>query len=104
MVSALDVVVDLRHGSATYGKSLALELSAQNHKILWVPEGFAHGFLSLEDGTVFLYRVTNVYDKNSEGGIIWNDPDLGIDWGSTAAIVSAKDGVLPKFRELGAVF
>ena len=53
MVSALDVVVDLRHGSATYGKSLALEISAQNHKILWVPEGFAHGFLSLEDGTVF---------------------------------------------------
>ncbi len=102
--SALDVVVDLRHGSATYGKSLSLELSAQNHKMLWVPEGFAHGFLSLEDGTVFLYRVTNVYDKSSEGGIIWNDPDLGIDWGSTAAIVSAKDGVLPRFRELGRVF
>ena len=102
--SALDVVVDLRQGSATYGKWLAMELSAQNHKMLWVPESFAHGFLSLEEGTVFLYRVTNVYDKNSEGGIIWNDPDLGIDWGSMAAIVSAKDGGLPRFREMGRVF
>jgi dTDP-4-dehydrorhamnose 3,5-epimerase len=92
-----DVCVDIRKGSPTYGKYFGIELSAQNHLMLWIPEGFAHGFSVLEDNTIFQYKCTNVYHKESEGGILWNDPTLNIDWKVSQPIVSEKDQKLPTF-------
>jgi len=77
---AWDVAVDIRPNSKTYGKWVGVELSGENHKQFWIPEGFAHGFVALEDNTQFLYKTTNYYNKESEGAIIWNDPDLKIEW------------------------
>lgn len=77
---AWDVAVDLRAGSATYGKWGGIELSAQNKRMLWVPPGFAHGFVSLEDGTDFLYKCTDFYDPANEHSLMWNDPEVGIEW------------------------
>jgi dTDP-4-dehydrorhamnose 3,5-epimerase len=77
---AWDVAVDLRAGSATYGKWEGIELSAQNKRMLWVPPGFAHGFVSLEDGTDFLYKCTDFYDPANEHSLMWNDPEVGIEW------------------------
>ncbi|WP_285021727.1 dTDP-4-dehydrorhamnose 3,5-epimerase [Novosphingobium sp. fls2-241-R2A-195] len=77
---AWDVAVDLRAGSATYGKWEGIELSAQNKRMLWVPPGFAHGFVSLEDGTDFLYKCTDFYDPPNEHSLMWNDPEVGIEW------------------------
>jgi dTDP-4-dehydrorhamnose 3,5-epimerase len=87
---ALDVVVDIRRSSPTFGQHFTLELDAKRQNMIWVPEGFAHGFTALED-TVFHYKCTNTYHKNSESGILWNDPSLGIDWQVDHPIVSAKD-------------
>lgn len=92
-----DVCVDIRKGSATYGKHFGIELSAQNHLMLWIPVGFAHGFSVLEDNTIFLYKCTEVYHKESEGGILWNDTNLNIDWKVSRPIVSEKDQKLPSF-------
>lgn len=78
--SVYDVVVDLRYHSPTFGKWEGFELSAENKKMLFVPRGFAHGFLTLEDGTEFLYKCDDVYDPGHEWGIIWDDRDLSIDW------------------------
>jgi len=78
--SAIDVVVDMREDSPTFGKSTKVLLPADNNKQLFVPRGFAHGFVSLEDNTVFHYLVDNDYAPDQEGGILWNDPNLGIDW------------------------
>jgi len=89
--SVLDVAVDLRKKSNTYGKWESAVLSAENKLMLWVPEGFAHGFLVLEDYTIFQYKCTNYYSKECESGIIWNDPDLKIDWGIENPVVSEKD-------------
>lgn len=75
-----DVVVDLRQSSASFGRWLGVELSAENKKMLWVPPGFGHGFLSLEDGTQFLYKCTTDYDPASEQTLQWNDPDVAIAW------------------------
>jgi dTDP-4-dehydrorhamnose 3,5-epimerase len=75
-----DVAVDIRPGSATFGRWVGVELSEANHRQLWIPEGFAHGFLSLEDGTEFLYKTTDVYAKDCERAIRWDDPQLGIAW------------------------
>lgn len=86
-----DVVVDIRKSSATYGQSFKIRLSEDNHKMLWVPPGFAHGFETLEDDTIFVYKVTNFYDKASEGSIIWNDPTLNINWETASPITSEKD-------------
>lgn len=96
--SVLDVAVDLRKNSPTYGKWESVVLSDQNKMKLMIPEGFAHGFLVLEDYTIFQYKCTNYYNKESEKGIIWNDPDLNIDWGIQNPMVSEKDlkGVLFK--------
>lgn len=75
-----DVAVDLRKGSATFGKHVALELSAENKRQLWIPEGFAHGFLVLSESAEFLYKTTDYYHAASEQTLLWNDPDLQIDW------------------------
>ena len=94
----MDVIVDIRKGSPTFGQHVALELTAENKKQLLVPRGFAHGFVTLEDA-IFSYKVTNLYNKESEGGIIYNDPILNIDWGIKNPLVSEKDQVLPTFSE-----
>lgn len=86
----LDVAVDLRKNSTTYGKYVMEELSFENNKMLWVPPGFAHGFLALEDSIVH-YKVTNVYNKESEGGIIWNDPTIKVKWPIEHPLLSIKD-------------
>lgn len=99
-----DVAVDIRKNSPTFGKHIKVELSAENKHMFWIPPGFAHGFLSLEDDTIFLYKCTNVYDKNSESGILWNDADLNIDWGTENPLVSPKDLELPSFRDLDSRF
>ena len=96
----LDVALDLRRDSATFGQLYYCELDGDRHNMLMVPEGFAHGFASLEDDTVFYYKCTNVYSKQHEAGIVWNDPELKINWQVTDPIVSDKDMQLPKFSEL----
>jgi dTDP-4-dehydrorhamnose 3,5-epimerase len=95
----LDVAVDIRPGSPTFGKYEIFELRSDINNFAYVPEGFAHGFVALED-TIFSYKCTNIYNKESESGILWNDPDLGIDWGVTDPIVSEKDEILPTFKSL----
>jgi len=102
--SVLDVAVDIRKNSPTYGKSSSIVLSGQNKWMYWIPTGFAHGFLTLEDDTIFFYKCTNVYNKESEGAIRWNDPDLGIDWGIGEPVISPKDEVAPMFREFESWF
>lgn len=100
-----DVVVDIRENSNTYGKWKGFELSEYNKKMLWVPAGFAHGFLSLEDDSIFCYKVSNPYSKEHEGGLSWNDPVLNIDWklnqyGIKQLIVSERDKKHPPFERL----
>lgn len=101
---ALDVIVDIRKNSPTYGQHLALELDATRYNMLYVPVGFAHGFTALEDNTLFLYKCTNYYAPPAEGGLRWNDPALGIDWGVAHATVSAKDQTLPLLAEFDSPF
>lgn len=101
--SAFDVAVDIRKDSENYGKWVGVELSAKNHKQLWIPEGFAHGFVALEDNTHFLYKTTNYYSKECERSIIWNDSDLNIDWpiiNDTEIVISQKDLQAEKFLSL----
>ena len=102
--AVLDVAVDIRKGSPTYGKWESVVLTGENKTMFWIPPGFAHGFATLEDDTVFFYKCTNVYDKASEGSIIWNDPDLGIDWGVETPVISGKDQLCPRFRDLQSPF
>ncbi|ARG97148.1 dTDP-4-dehydrorhamnose 3,5-epimerase [Legionella micdadei] len=92
-----DVVVDIREGSPTLGRWVGHELSASNKKMVWIPPGFAHGFLALEDDTHFLYKTTDFYHKESEGCLRWNDPSLGINWPSLTEgiILNAKDANAP---------
>jgi dTDP-4-dehydrorhamnose 3,5-epimerase len=97
--SVLDVVVDIRKDSPTLGKHISVFLDDIECKMFWIPPGFAHGFLSLEENTIFNYKCTQYYNKNSESGILWNDPELGIDWGIENPIVSAKDAGLPTLKE-----
>jgi dTDP-4-dehydrorhamnose 3,5-epimerase len=102
----LDVAVDIRKSSPTYGQHVAVELSGENHKQFWVPPGFLHGFVTLEDDTIFTYKVTNYYDKASEIGVIWNDPSLAIGWGinENDALLSPKDELLPAFKDFVSPF
>ncbi|QQR78969.1 MAG: dTDP-4-dehydrorhamnose 3,5-epimerase [Candidatus Moraniibacteriota bacterium] len=101
----LDVVVDIRTGSPTFGRYVAVELSAENHRQFWIPAGFAHGFIALEDDTIFTYKVTNVYDKESDRGVRWNDPALGIAWPTEVPpIVSEKDTKLPLLKDIAQEF
>lgn len=90
--AVLDVAVDIRKSSPTFGQHVAFELSAENKRMMWVPEGFAHGFLVLTESADFLYKTTDYYAPVFERSIIWNDPEIGIQWPSSAApILSAKD-------------
>ena len=93
----LDVAVDLRESSPTYGQHITVELSGENKKQLFVPRGFGHGFVVLSETALFAYKCDNFYNKESEGGIIYNDPKLNIDWGieEKDVVLSEKDGILP---------
>ena len=97
--AVLDVVVDIRKKSPTYGQSFAIELNDQNHLQLWIPPGFAHGFSTLADQTIFCYKCSNYYHKASEGGIRFNDETLAIDWKVPAIHVSEKDYLIPTFKD-----
>lgn len=102
----LDVAVDIRPGSETYGGHVAVLLSAENQKQLFVPRGFAHGFIVLSDTAAFFYKCDNFYNKESEGGIIYNDPALNINWGmpDEELIISEKDTVLPTIENSRAIW
>lgn len=102
--AVLDVAVDLRVGSPTYGKWELVEISESNKLIYWIPPGFAHGFLTLEDETIFSYKCTNVYNKESEGSIAWDDIDLKINWNIAEPILSEKDKSSPKFADFVSPF
>ncbi len=95
-----DVVVDIRKNSPTYGKWVSEILSENNHKLLYIPEGFAHGFCVLSEEADVLYKVSNEYSPEHEHGIIWNDPKLNIDWPISKPIVSSNDSKLPLFENL----
>ena len=97
--SVMDVAVDLRKGSPTYGQWESVVLTEGNKFMYWIPEGFAHGFVCLADDSVFTYKCTNVYNKTSEGSILWNDSDLGINWGIKNPILSEKDKVASLFKD-----
>ena len=100
----LDVAVDLRHNSPTYKQWEAVVLSAENKKQLLIPRGFGHGFVTLTDEVEFLYKADNYYAPEADGGIRWNDPDIGVEWGIDKPILSAKDEKNQFLKELGEVF
>ena len=102
----LDVAVDIRKGSPTFGKYVAVELSAENHRQLFIPRGFAHGFSVLSDEAISLYKCDNLYAPESEGAIIWNDPEIGIDWGLAAedVVLSPKDMCHPMLKDAPELF
>ena len=96
-----DAAVDLRPGSATFGQWQGVGLSEKNKQLFFIPKGFAHGFLTLTDTVDFQYQVSSFYQPDSEGGVIWNDPDIGIDWPKVEKlIVSKKDQELPRLKEI----
>lgn len=99
--AVLDIAVDIRKGSPTYGQHVAVELTGENHRQLFIPHGFAHGFSVLSEEVLFQYKCDNYYAPQSEGGILWNDPCLGIDWRIPAekAILSEKDFKHPLFKD-----
>ena len=101
-----DVAVDIRVGSPTYGRHVALELSATNGLQLWIPSGFAHGYYTLTPDTLVLYKLTAPYDSQAMGGLLWNDPALGIDWPTTAApvVVNERDASWPSLGDLDSPF
>ncbi len=104
--SVLDIAVDIRKKSPTYGRHISVQLSGDNMKMFWVPAGFLHGFVTLEDQTIFSYKVNNLYQKDAEIGVAWNDPELGIDWGVTEneLNLSEKDKKLPSLKEITSPF
>ena len=97
--AVLDVCVDLRPESPTYGRHVSVQLTAERRNMLWIPPGFAHGFLAQEDDTLFLYKCTAYYHPAAERTLRWDDPELGIDWGTTAPRVSPKDALGHTLRE-----
>lgn len=97
--AVLDVAVDLRIGSPTYKKWVAVELTADNYRQLLIPRGFLHGFLTLTDNVEFLYKADNFYNYEADRNILWNDPELNVDWGIQNPILSDKDAKAPKLSE-----
>ena len=102
--AVMDIAVDLRKDSPTYGKWESVVLTEENKLQFWIPEGFAHGFVTLEDDTIFAYKCTNVYNKESEGSLLWNDPDINIEWNIENPILSEKDKVSPLFKNFETPF
>lgn len=101
-----DVAVDIREGSPTYGRHVSAVLSAENWQQLWIPEGFLHGFCTLEPRSEVIYKVTAPYDREAERGVIWNDPDLALPWPvrPDEAVLSDKDRILPRFAQAAGWF
>jgi len=99
--TVFDVTVDVRAGSPTFGRWVGVELSDENHRQVWIPPGFAHGFCVLSETADFQYKCTDFYDPKDEAGVSWNDPDIGIDWPLKDVILSERDRVLPGLSELG---
>lgn len=95
-----DVAVDIRAGSPTFGQWVGVTLSSDNKRQLYIPEGFAHGFCVLSDNALFAYKCTDFYNPRAEAGIIWNDPDIGIDWPVKEPILSQKDSAYPRFIDI----
>ena len=95
-----DVTVDIRSSSPTFGKWLGFHLSAENRRQIFIPEGFAHGFCVLSDTALFLYKCSDLYAPDSEGGVLWSDPDIGIEWPVMEPILSDKDAVYPCLRDI----
>lgn len=102
--AVLDVVVDIRKGSPTYGKHHKVKLTGDNKLMFWIPPGFAHGFVTLEDNTIFTYKCTSFFNKESEGSVLWNDPALNIDWGIENPVLSDKDRESLPLSELDSQF
>jgi dTDP-4-dehydrorhamnose 3,5-epimerase len=104
--AVLDVAVDIRKGSPTFGKHVAVELSAENHRQFFIPRGFAHGFVVLTDEVIFQYKCDEFYAPQSEGALAWDDPDLGIEWGIPMedVILSEKDKVHPRLKDAAELF
>lgn len=105
--SILDVAVDLRHDSPTYKKWVSVELSAENHRELMIPRGFAHGFVTLTEDVEFLYRVDNFYAPEHEASIRYDDPEIGVDWGfvdGEVPVLAAKDEAAPFLKDYGILF
>ncbi|WP_210488271.1 dTDP-4-dehydrorhamnose 3,5-epimerase [Rufibacter aurantiacus] len=101
---ALDVAVDIRKDSPTYGQYVTCLLDAEKRNSFFIPVGFAHGFVALEEGTIFQYKCSNYYHKDSEGGLLWNDPALSIEWGIDNPLVSEKDEILPTLEGFDSPF
>jgi dTDP-4-dehydrorhamnose 3,5-epimerase len=100
--TVFDVAVDIRRSSPTFGRWASVTLSDENHHMLWIPRGFAHGFLVLSDFADFVYRCTDFYSPTHERAILWNDPDLNIEWPLVSGeepVLSAKDAVAARFRD-----
>lgn len=102
--SVLDVAVDLRRDSPTYGRHYCVELSAENMLRLFLPRGFAHGYLTLAPDTEFLYKVDAPYMPQADAGILWSDPDLGIAWPESKPVLSGKDRMLPRLKDFHSPF
>ena len=97
--SILDVAVDIRKGSPTFGQSEIVHLTAENNKMLYIPEGFAHGYLVTSSESIVIYKCTDIYDPNDQFGIIWNDETIGVDWTYDSPILSEKDLMLPALND-----
>jgi len=97
--SILDVAVDIRKGSPTFGQSEIVHLTAENNKMLYIPEGFAHGYLVTSSESIVVYKCTDIYDPNDQYGIIWNDETIGVDWTHDSPILSEKDLMLPALND-----
>ena len=97
--SILDVAVDIRKGSPTFGQSEIVHLTAENNKMLYIPEGFAHGYLVTSSESIVIYKCTDIYDPNDQYGIIWNDETIGVDWMYDSPILSEKDLMLPALND-----
>lgn len=102
--AVLDIAVDIRKGSPAFGKYHAVKITEENKKMFWIPPGFAHGFVTLEDETIFFYKCTDYYNKESEASIFWNDPNLNIDWGVEDPVISEKDQKAPYFAHFDSPF